>query len=59
MPQTQKEKRERAEERAAARAARTNEEQMELIAKRPGDSLREMAAINASDRAPAKKGKKA
>lgn len=58
MPKTAKEKREEAEERAEARAARTTEQQMELIAKRPGNSLREMAQINAMDRKPAKKGKK-
>lgn len=55
MPKTLKQKRDEAEDRADAYAARTTEQQMELIAKRPGNSLREMAKINATDRRPAKK----
>ena len=54
MPKTMQQKREEAEERAEARASRTTEQQMELLAKRPGNSLREMAKINAEDRRPAK-----
>lgn len=57
MPKTMSQKREEAELRAEAHAERTTEEQMELIAKRPGNSLREMAKINSHDRRPAKKKK--
>ena len=43
----QREKREKAEERAKAYASRSVKEQLELIAKRPGNSAKEKAKLEA------------
>lgn len=45
MPKTKEQKRDEAWSREEARQARTAAEQMDLIRKRPGDSLRERDAL--------------